>query len=50
MTQDSRVVEFPNPLEGTPLQRAFKKATRLANLAPGEWKLCVEEEARDERR
>jgi hypothetical protein len=46
MTQDDEVVGFPNLPEETPQQRAFKKATRLANLAPGEWKLYVEEDAR----
>jgi putative DNA primase/helicase len=42
---NENVVGFPNPLEETPQQRAFKKATRLANLAPGEWKLYVDEDA-----
>jgi hypothetical protein len=46
MTRDEKVVEFPNSSEDTPQQRAFKKATRLANLAPGEWKLYVEDDAR----
>jgi hypothetical protein len=41
MPQDDKIVEFPNPHE-EPQQRAFKEATRLANLAPGEWKLWVD--------
>jgi putative DNA primase/helicase len=45
MAQDEKVVDFPNPSEETPQQRAFKKAMRLANLTPGEWKLYVDEDA-----
>jgi Protein of unknown function (DUF3631) len=45
MTQDDKNVELHNAQEETPQQRAFKKATRLANLAPGEWKLYIDEEA-----
>jgi hypothetical protein len=45
MKQDDKVVEFLNPHEEMRQQRAFRKATRLANLAPGEWKLYVDEEA-----
>jgi hypothetical protein len=45
MTQDDRVVEFPNPHEESQ-QRAFKEATRLANLAPGESELWIDDSAR----
>jgi hypothetical protein len=38
----NKVVEFPNLPEETPQQRAFKEATRLADLTPGEWKLWVD--------
>jgi hypothetical protein len=43
--EEARVVEFRNLHEETQEQRIFRKATRLANLAPGEWKLYVEGEA-----
>jgi hypothetical protein len=39
---NEKVVDFPNPFEDAPQQRAFKEATRLANLSPGEWKLWIE--------
>jgi hypothetical protein len=43
MTQDDKIVEFPTPEEHQ--QRAYKKALRLASLAPGEYKLYVAEDA-----
>jgi hypothetical protein len=40
-TPHDGIVEFPNP-QGETQQRAFKEAMRLANLAPGEWKLWID--------
>ena len=40
MPQDDKVVGFPSSHE-EPQQGSFKDATRLANLAPGEWMLWV---------
>jgi hypothetical protein len=39
---NEKIVEFPNPPEETLQHRAFKEATRLANLTPGEWKLWID--------
>jgi hypothetical protein len=45
MPQDDKVVEFPSP-HGEAEERAFKEATRLANLAPGESELWIDDSAR----